>query len=174
MSRRIEDSLKDLKTLPTLEPPANLESTTLAAMASAAAATRPSSVDHRFARAAGWIAVIGLGALLTLSSLNIDDPVAPAPATASSDETLYRLAEQSMLLEEVLAALPESRRVMRADTASTIVGLEDRIALIDAALYSAEVDAGPAEYREALMRDRVEMMNALVNVRYAQSRAFIF
>ena len=102
-----------------------------------------------------------------------DEPVEPAELPVA-DAVYLDLAEQSMRLEAVLAVLPPPRRVMRAGTASTIVGLEDRIALIDAQLIRTRNESLPREYREALMRDRVEVMNALVNVRYAQSRAFIF
>jgi hypothetical protein len=83
------------------------------------------------------------------------------------------LLMRSADLEQLLAMLPQ-RQVMRASTAGTIVGLEQKIELIDAALMpSGDVAVAP-EYRVTLMRDRVETMNALVNVRYAQSLAFNF
>jgi hypothetical protein len=53
-------------------------------------------------------------------------------------------------------------------TAGAIVGLEDRIAFVDAQLsYAAAQDLAPP-YREALWGERVELMNALVFVRFAQ------
>ena len=180
MSGRIEDRLKALGASPAIEPPAELESRTLAAM-SRAAATRKAVYSPRvFVRAAGLAVAIGAGVLLSawLLSENAADPpaeLADAGAPAQTIDDFYSLlVEESMRLEELLALMPAPRRVMRADTASTIVGLEDRVALIDAALSQNGAEANEPEYRTALMLDRVEVMNALVNVRYAQSRAFVF
>ena len=63
---------------------------------------------------------------------------------------------------------------MRVSTAGTIAGLEQQIAQIDEALWVANDQASSPEYRVTLMRDRVDTMNALLNVRYSQSRAFSY
>jgi hypothetical protein len=79
------------------------------------------------------------------------------------------LVEESARLERVLARIPWQRRMMNARTAGTIVGLEDRIAYIDEQLALGTAhDMGFPE-REVLWGQRVELMNALVNVRYAQT-----
>jgi hypothetical protein len=70
--------------------------------------------------------------------------------------------------------LPAQRNVMRAGTAGTIATLEDRIARIDAELTLAAAAGAKNEYRTALWRDRVDVMNALVQVRYVNSQAFVF
>jgi hypothetical protein len=173
MSARIEDSLKSLRSLPELEPPAELERSTLAAMAAAAASASRARPRNYSRAAAAAVVALGLGAWLAFRTTGIEPPSDDA-ASVQPDEMYFALAEQSMQLEEILALMPPSRRVMRAGTASTIVGLEESIAWIDAELYRAETSTAPPQYREALMRDRVEVMNALVNVRYAQSRAFIY
>jgi hypothetical protein len=174
MSGRFEDRLSQLRTLPALEPRAELEPAVLAAMTDAAAAAQRPRHGRYLARAAALAVAAGTGALLAIWAGNYPEPVERRPAEAEADANAkyFELVEQTARLEELLTLIPEPRRVMRAETASTIVGLEDRIALIDAVLQSPDV-AEPA-YREALMRDRVEIMNALVNVRYSQSRAFIF
>lgn len=178
MSGRIEDRLKELNRLPDGELPAALERRTLAAMAEAS--TRRGA--RHFTRAAASIGVIAATALIALFALDLEEPAdapetaavdAPdAPETAAADALYYDLLAESALLEELLDELPPPRRVMRVSTAGTIVGLEERIALIDAALDRADAGSGPPEFRTALMRDRVDVMHALVNVRYAQSRAF--
>lgn len=172
MSGRIEDRLSALKALPALEPPARLEQATLDAMACA-----PSTRGfRRFAKAAVWVAAIGMGALLALQTFDFDapdTPDAPDPAAARADEIYRQLTQESKLLEQLLAGLPQ-RQVMRVSTAGTIVGLENQIAMIDAELARTATDPAPPVYRTALMRNRVEVMNALVNVRYAQSRAFTY
>jgi len=189
MSGRFEDRLKVLGALPALDPPPHLESATLAAMADAASASHRG--PRQLARAAVWIAAFGVGALLAVFALDFErgatgpaaDPAAAGTASpeatadqayASADEIYWLLAAQSEWLEQVLAAIPEQRRVIRVGTAATAVGLENGLARIDAELARAASEAVPPEYRTLLMRDRVEVMNALVNVRYAQSRAFSF
>jgi hypothetical protein len=180
MSGQIEDRLKALGSLPEIDPPVELEAPTLSAMAGAAEAREADYSPRLFARAASWIVAIGAGVLLSVWVLNDNGPgssieVADSDATPEPIDEFYSLlVEESMRLEELLALIPEPRRIMRADTASTIVGLEDRVALIDAALNRAGAEANVPEYRTALMLDRVEVMNALVNVRYVQSRAFVF
>jgi hypothetical protein len=178
--------LIELKSLPELEPPLALEAATLAAMAGARADRRRMPL----AMAAMWLAVAVTGVLIAAIALDtresgdvasLADDAAGArsgdsgetvAAAAAAEEAAYRdLLWQSAYLEELLAALPQ-REVMRVSTAGTIVGLEQQVALIDAALSSDDGRAVPPEYRFTLMRDRVEAMNALVNVRYAQSIAF--
>ena len=171
MSGHIEDRLKELASLPELDPPAALERRTLSAMADAASKRAGGNAARFLAQAAAWFAAIGVGALI---SINLIDFERPSEAEQTADTAFFELVEESMRLEELLALLPPPRRVMRADTASTLVGLEDRIALIDAVLYQPEIRSGEPQYRETLMRDRVETLNALVNVRYAQSQAFIY
>lgn len=178
MSGRIEDSLRELGSLPEIEPPPELEQATLSAMAAAADvdSVRPAATATYFLKAAAWVVAVGLGAWLAIWATVIDEASDDSSAVSapSAEQAYFQLAEQAMQLEEMLALMPAPRRVMRADTASTIVGLEDRIALIDAELNWTEAVSAPPQYREALMRDRVEVMNALLNVRYAQSRAFVY
>jgi len=97
----------------------------------------------------------------------------PAPAAAASDD--YRaLVERSARLERALFMLPAQRPVMSASTAGTIATLEDRITFIDAGLTQASIAGAEVGEREVLWRERVEVMNALLQVRYAQSRVFDF
>jgi hypothetical protein len=71
----------------------------------------------------------------------------------------------------MLARIPYQRPVMTAGTASTIVGLEDRIAFIDEQLTLAAGNGAEVPQRQALWGERVELMNALVHVRFAQAQA---
>jgi len=162
--------MTELVNLPELEPDPALEAATLALMADTARV----GVHRPFRHAAVWAAVAVAGALLAAWSLTLEAPV-ESETTARPIDAVYRdYVEETARLEQFLVSLPEPRHVMRAGTASTIVGLENRIALIDAELGRAAIERDPPEYRTALMRDRVEAMNALVHVRYAQSKAFIF
>lgn len=174
MSRNSETRLNRLRDLPEIRPSPAAEAATLAAMAAAVpAAVEPRSRFGRWALAAGLLAVIGATALIV--ELADERPAAvPEASLASGDETeFYRLLDDASYLEQLLATMPQ-RQLMRVSTAGTIVGLEDRLALIDGALRRAEADGVPVGYRTALLRDRVDVMNALVTVRYVQSNAFHF
>ena len=98
------------------------------------------------------------------------EPASPPAAQTANDDLVYaELAAEAEYLEQLLAAMPQ-RSVMRVSTAGTIAGLEDQIAVLDAELGRAD----SPEYRTLLMHNRVQVMNALVNVRYLQSTAFAY
>jgi len=97
----------------------------------------------------------------------------PAPRIGAPEEYLA-LLEESARLERSLFALPAQRPVMTAGTAGTIATLEGQIAHIDSELSLATAAGAEDEYREVLWRERVEVMNALLQVRYAQSQLFEF
>lgn len=90
-------------------------------------------------------------------------PVAVTNAEPASSQ-LPALMAQSAYLESVLFSLPDRGRVQRVGTASTIAALEDRVALIDAQLDQPQVRAS-ATGSEALWRQRVGLMNTLVELR---------
>lgn len=178
-----------IRCLPPVVPDGAARSRVLAAMA--AALEQESRHDRRTARrqelhalAAGLAAVIVIAVLLGLAVTGgpLRAPAGPASATpslaaapvAAGPGAVEPLIEASWLLEHALEALPRPRRVMRADTASTIVALETRLAAIDAELGSVPEGAIDPAVREALWRDRVNVMAALYQVRFAQSRTFSF
>ena len=191
MSQSVEARLSGLKNLPDLEPPAELEATTLAAMAAAGEERNRLPLGQ----AAAWLALAVSGLLVAAIALDSRESVdggesadsrsasivesgdssvpgrADAAPTGLADGELLALLEQSRYMERLLAALPQ-RQVMRFSTAGTIAGLEQQIAQIDEALWTTSAQATSPEYRVTLLRDRVETMNALLNVRYSQSRAF--
>ena len=80
------------------------------------------------------------------------------------------LVEESARLDRMLGQLQYQRPVMTGATASTIAGLEDRIAFIDEQLTYGSARGLPHPQRAALWGERVELMNALVHVRYAQAQ----
>lgn len=71
-------------------------------------------------------------------------------------------------LEQLLATLPE-RRVMRGSTAFTVAELEDRLAMLDDRLTRVTLEPNAPERSERLWRERAEVMNSLVQVRYADA-----
>jgi hypothetical protein len=77
------------------------------------------------------------------------------------------LAAESRRLERLLADINFQPSVTRAGTASTIAELEDRIALVDYQLAGMGSHL-TARQRAVLWQQRVDLMNSLVKVRYAQ------
>jgi hypothetical protein len=71
-------------------------------------------------------------------------------------------------LERLLAMLPE-RHAMRGSTAFTIAELEDRLAFLDDRLSRVTLEPNAPERAEQLWHERVEVMNSLVQVRYADT-----
>jgi hypothetical protein len=80
------------------------------------------------------------------------------------------LVQESARLDRALRRLPYQRPMMSAETATTIAGLEDRIALIDEQITYSNARGVPQPQRVALWGERVDLMNALVHVRYAQAQ----
>jgi len=80
------------------------------------------------------------------------------------------LVQESARLDRALRRLPRQRSMMSAETATTIAGLEDRIAVIDEQITYSNARGVPQPERVALWGERVDLMNALVHVRYAQAQ----
>jgi hypothetical protein len=170
MHARAQDLLK----LPELAPPPGVWERVLEGVGARAAARR---LRRRVALAASIVvaaAAVPLAYVLTRPSpppaLTV---VRLAPDRVPWDETSYApLMFESARLERVLAEMPPPPPLVVGTTAGSIVGLEDRIAYVDAQLsYAAARDLAPP-YRKALWGERVELMKALVQVRFAQTQGF--
>jgi hypothetical protein len=161
----LERRKAELAALPELVPSRAADARVLAAMQTVAGA-RPA---RRTRRTVAIAAVAAAASLAVAALLFLAQPRAPA-GTRSED---YRaLIEESRRLERALFALPPPRTVMTVGTVGTIVSLEDQIARIDTELTLASATELRDEQRAALWRERVDVMNALVQVRYARSPVF--
>ena len=91
-------------------------------------------------------------------------------AAAAPQLSIADLQRQSLQLEALLASLPERPAVERAATALPIETLEAQVQWVDHRL--SEFDATPATEAEAerLWRDRIEIMNSLVQLRYVEAQ----
>jgi len=82
------------------------------------------------------------------------------------------LVQESARLERILLSIPQRRGLMQVGTASTIVALENQLAIVDAELsYGAAAGLAP-KYKTVLWSERVDLLNALVQVRAADYRRF--
>jgi hypothetical protein len=104
-------------------------------------------------------------------------PVLTPPGTSASasqqpagddKDGVGALMQRSQRLEAVLQVLPRRPQVEFAGTSATIDELQNRIQLVDHQLSSASADQPGTDARR-LWSARVELMNSLVHVRYAEA-----
>ena len=132
-------------------------------------------------------AAVAVVAVLGVRSL--DEPEGPAPGTivagnsvstagslalGGTAATYTSLTSESARLERLLNEIPYRPRLVNAGTVTTISGLEDRIGQVDEVLMYAGVTGLQQEQAVALWQERVDLMNALLEVRYAQAQRFGF
>jgi hypothetical protein len=166
---RLARVAKDLRRLPDVEPPPGVWARIAA---EATASRRPRAgriVRYAGALAASFVA----GALLTVLIGEPREPTGGAPErvpTAARQIDYAPLVEESVRLERLLLQLDRGPHLMNAGTAGTIADLEDHIVLLDEQLTYAEARGADPRYQQALWRERVDVMNALLHVRYAHSR----
>ncbi len=123
----------------------------------------------------GLAAAALLAAVLLQSTVDLDGVVVPQETLTNTVElsNLQTLMVQSRQLESDLRALPAEPRVARAGTVATISDIENRIAAIDYQLNDIEVYIAPMD-REIFWRERVRLMNLLLQLRYAQAQRAAF
>lgn len=141
----------------------------------------------RFLEGTKWLAGAAIAATVVLTVLNIrvspviDDGAeifsdTPPVSVATSNEVpsnLNALMVQSRQIERDLRALPGQPSLMRASTAATIAEVEDRIAEIDFRLNHPDIRMSPMQ-AEIYWRERVRLMNSLLNLRRAQAQRMAF
>jgi hypothetical protein len=128
------------------------------------------------------LAGAGLAATVVLAVVGVQDarngaesetfPTVPSYSEQNNVvalNTLNALMVQSQELEEDLRALPSQPQLVRAGTAATIAGLEDQIAAIDYRLNEPSIRMSH-EQMEVYWRERVRLMNLLVQLRAAQAQ----
>lgn len=153
-----------LAALPGFEPPADAWRAILAARG------RRESGSSRYwpAAVAAVLLVAVAGLAWLIQSTQREAATAVVAMTDPGAVASTPIREQNARLESLLAALPE-RRSMRGSTAFTVSQLEDRLALVDDRLSRIAMEPNAPEFSEQLWRERVDLMNSLVQVRYADA-----
>jgi hypothetical protein len=141
---------------------------------------------HGFPARLKWGSGAGLAAAVVLAVLmmprpfdspdNEVFPTVPAYSEQSSPvnlTTLNALMVESRALEQDLQSLPSQPQLVQAGTAATIAGLEDQIAAIDYRL-NQNFSRMTHEQMELYWRERVRLMNLLVQLRTAQAQRNAF
>jgi hypothetical protein len=128
--------------------------------------------SHRGPVRAAWVSVaaaaIALFAVVLIWDPQPKSTVALHPASSSQNK-LSALVEQSQQLEAQLDSLPQRPSVERVATAANIDGIEQRIQWLDFHLSAAN-DVLDQMQTQQLWQERVNLMDSLVKLRYAEAR----
>lgn len=182
--RRLRDVQVGLRNLPDFAPPLDLWER-IETAARQPAAVRPRLPWPRWLATVAAAASVALVALLLVNRANefpagttVENPVGPRPQTALAQDLvtprLASLRDESRRLERVVAGFGDAPALANAATAGSIADVQDRILLIDDRLSRASLDGLSLAQREALWRERVQLMNSLAALRYAQAQRFAF
>jgi hypothetical protein len=138
-----------------------------------------------------WMVGMGIAASVVAAVLVVQGPHPQEPLVADDRQafptvpayteqnsavrlnTLNALMVESQELEQDLRSLPSQPQLVRAGTAATIAGLEDQIAAIDYRLNEESIRMSH-EQMELYWRERVRLMNLLVQLRTAQAHRSAF
>jgi len=142
----------------------------------AAAAEERAAPRRRWYAAAGMALVASVAAALVLvnpalrTSGNKDTATTTVAGMAAAPTDIGQLQAQSRYLERAVLDLNGNadRMPMSADTASTVAELEDRIALVDYEINSASTRDPRNPDLVQLWKQRVDLLQSLAAVRYAQ------
>jgi hypothetical protein len=137
------------------------------------------------ARRASWRAVAAVGALLIgavvfvaiRDASNGPEHVAHIPfveeRTSTAENDVRELIAQSRELDQLLQYLP-SPQVERVSLAATVDSIEERIQVLDWQLAYGPDEGLDSRQARRLWSERVELMDSLVKVRYAESAPMAF
>jgi hypothetical protein len=166
--RRVQ---RALEALPELAPPPGVWERAISATDAPRRAPRHAWAYLGVAAAIAAVA-IGYLAVQTESPAILPQAVIATRATSGEAVPFIVLLEESAALEQMLAQMPR-RPMMAGSTAATIAGLEDRIAFIDGQLAYASTVGARQPIQQALWSERVDLMSALVHVRYASAQQIV-
>lgn len=122
-----------------------------------------------------WLVSSAAAAVVFALTLVLTRPLHPSSIALrntpndSGGMELSALVQRSQQLEAVLDTLPQRPSVERVATAANIDGIEHRIQWLDFHLSAAN-DALDEAQMQQLWRERVDLMDSLVKLRYAEAR----
>lgn len=172
---------QSLRELPPLAPPA----IDFAAIHWRAATQASRHHIHRWQVAAAVLVCVVMGLLVferdqgSKSSAPVATVHTAQPTTAATrpesvhdvgQELVAELVAQSRELDGLLQQLPPPRQVQRVSFAATVDRIEQRVQWIDMQLSAvADANAPGPKLEQQLWQERVNLMDSLVKVRYAES-----
>lgn len=143
---------------------------------------RIAAASDRSLRRRRWLPAAGLGLAATAAAaallvfnlhvkpMSTRNDTAVVPPGSSQPVDVNQLMAQSRYLERAVLKLdgPADSMAVSADTASTVAALEDRIALVDYEINSAAGVDNNDPHMVQLWKQRVDLLQSLAAVRYAQ------
>ncbi len=176
----LERTRQRLRELPLLEPTVSWSDIQRRASAAGPASNASIASGARRARALIGIAVAASVAMMTLliathrdNTTGTEVPEALASMAnereASTTVDLASLIERSRRLDALLQTMPARPHVERVSMAATLDTMEERVQWLDYQLAYAGGELDPSQ-SQRLWQERVELMDSLVKVRYAQAR----
>jgi hypothetical protein len=170
--RKLRETRAQLQSLPQLDAPTSFQEIQRAM-------ARPVAAPRR-ALSARLVAGLAFVTLTTIFFVALRDETVPTVADRSvePDEQatpidvdtarVPELVAQSRRLEGLLQQLPERPRIERVSTAAMIDTIEERIQWLDFQLSDAPDSGLDERQTQRLWSERVELMDSLVKVRYAE------
>ena len=170
--RKLRETQVQLQSLPQLDAPSSFQEIQRAM-------ARPANAPRRIvsARLVAALAFVTLTAIFfvalrdgTRTPVAEHKPVEQQTPAIDIIETarVPELVARSQQLEDLLQKLPDRPRNERVSTAAMIDTIEDRIQWLDFQLSDARDSGLNEEQTRRLWRERVELMDSLVKVRYAE------
>lgn len=173
----LERTRQRLRELPLIEP--TLSWSDIQRRASAASPASKSSGARRMRTLIGFAVAASVAMVALLIGTLRDDttgseaPEARAATTsdreASTTVELASLIDRSRRLDALLQTMPARPHVERVTMAATLDTMEERVQWLDYQLAYAGGELDPSQ-SQRLWQERVELMDSLVKVRYAQAR----
>ena len=162
---RMDQRVARLRALPTLAPARNRF-----------AEIRARTAADRRRRRLVVASLTGLGLAASVAFAVVLAPRAPVAPTVSEQQELDDIIARSQSLEGAIEAYNPEQRVTDGRTAVVAASLEDRLARIDRQLQMVDYLDQKVRQQEALRlwRERVGLLNALVDVHATRARAVGF
>lgn len=165
---RLDQRVARLRALPTLAPARNRFGE-----------IRARAQADRRRRRAVVLSLSGLSLAATVALAVVLSPGAsgtPAAASATEQQELEDIIARSQSLEGAIQAYDPDRRVTDGRTAMVAASLEERLARVDRQLQLVDFADQSVRQQEALRlwRERVGLLNALVDVHVTRARAVGF
>jgi hypothetical protein len=144
------------------------------AQAAPAAAARVANL-----RALAAVIVIALAVLATAIRFGANPHPPRPPAAAVRTDVgppaagggASRTEPEASAAQQWLEKLPREPALVHVGTRAAVETLEDHIAQVDDLLTTGRAGSAPAERLQVLQRERVQLVNSLVQVRYAETLA---
>jgi hypothetical protein len=169
--RKLRETRAKLQSLPQLDAPTSFQEIQRVM-------ARPAAAPRRVV-SARLVAAVAFVTLTAIFFVALRDGTAPTIAGRKAEPAQHptdvietarvpELVARSQQLEGLLQKLPERPRIERVSTAAMIDTIEDRIQWLDFQLSDARDSGLNEEQTRRLWRERVELMDSLVKVRYAE------